>query len=119
MDTYDEAPILKRAAEQIAAGATYLDVNIGPAESNGPELMQWAVQLLQQNFNNVPLALDTANQKAIEAGIKVYNAPTASPSSTPPTPEAVSATSTSPPPTTPSSSPSAPPTVSPRTTRSA
>ena len=73
MDTYDEAPILKRAAEQIAAGATYLDLNIGPAESNGPELMQWAVQLLQQNFNNVPLALDTANQKAIEAGIKVYN----------------------------------------------
>ena len=73
MDSYDEAPILKRAAEQIAAGATYLDVNIGPAESNGPELMQWAVQLLQQNFNNVPLALDTANQKAIEAGIKVYN----------------------------------------------
>ena len=73
MDSYDEGPILKRAAEQIAAGATYLDVNIGPAESNGPELMQWAVQLLQQNFNNVPLALDTANQKAIEAGIKVYN----------------------------------------------
>ncbi len=73
MDTYDEAPILKRAAEQIAAGATYLDVNIGPAESNGPELMQWAVQLLQQNFNNVPLALDTANRAAIEAGIKVYN----------------------------------------------
>ncbi|MCI9444885.1 MAG: dihydropteroate synthase [Oscillospiraceae bacterium] len=73
MDTYDEAPILKRAAEQIAAGATYLDLNIGPAESNGPELMQWAVQLLQQNFDNVPLALDTANMAAIEAGIKVYN----------------------------------------------
>ena len=73
MDSYDEAPILKRAAEQIAAGATYLDVNIGPAESNGPELMTWAVQLLQQNFNNVPLALDTANMAAIEAGIKVYN----------------------------------------------
>ncbi len=73
MDTYDEGPILKRAAEQIAAGATYLDLNIGPAESNGPELMTWAVQLLQQNFNNVPLALDTANMAAIEAGIKVYN----------------------------------------------
>ncbi len=73
MDNYDEAPILKRAAEQIAAGATYLDLNIGPAESNGPELMTWAVQLLQQNFNNVPLALDTANMAAIEAGIKVYN----------------------------------------------
>ncbi len=69
----DPAPILKRAAEQIAAGATYLDLNIGPAEKDGPELMMWAVQLLQQNFNNVPLALDTANKRAIEAGIKVYN----------------------------------------------
>ena len=73
MNTMNPEPILKRAAEQIKAGATYLDVNIGPAESNGPELMTWAVKLLQENFNNVPLALDTANKKAIEAGIKVYN----------------------------------------------
>ncbi len=73
MDERDPAPILKRAAEQIAAGATYLDVNIGPAEKDGPERMMWAVKLLQENFNNVPLALDTANKRAIEAGIKVYN----------------------------------------------
>ena len=73
MDERDPAPILKRAAEQIAAGATYLDVNIGPAEKDGPERMMWAVKLLKENFNNVPLALDTANKKAIEAGIKVYN----------------------------------------------
>ena len=73
MDERDPAPILKRAAEQIAAGATYLDLNIGPAEKDGPERMMWAVKLLQENFDNVPLALDTANKKAIEAGIKVYN----------------------------------------------
>ena len=73
MNTMNPEPILKRAAEQIKAGATYLDVNIGPAESNGPELMTWAVKLLQENFKNVPLALDTANKKAIEAGIHVYN----------------------------------------------
>ncbi len=73
MDNMDPEPILKRAAEQIKAGATYLDVNIGPAESNGPQLMTWAVKLLQENFNNVPLALDTANKRAIEAGIRVYN----------------------------------------------
>ena len=73
MDERDPAPLLKRAAEQIAAGATYLDVNIGPAEKDGPERMMWAVKLLQENFDNVPLALDTANKKAIEAGIKVYN----------------------------------------------
>jgi len=66
-------PILQRAKEQIAAGATYIDVNIGPAEKNGPELMQWAVQTIQSECNNIPLALDTSNVKAIEAGIAVYN----------------------------------------------
>lgn len=69
----DEEPILKRAKQQLDAGATYLDVNIGPAEADGEDLMKWAVTLLQSHFDNVPLALDTSNKKAIEAGISVYN----------------------------------------------
>ena len=69
----DPEPILKRAKQQLDAGATYLDVNIGPAEGNGEDLMKWAVELLQGEFDNVPLALDTSNKKAIEAGISVYN----------------------------------------------
>ncbi|MEE0955760.1 MAG: carbon monoxide dehydrogenase/acetyl-CoA synthase methytransferase subunit [Eubacterium sp.] len=73
MDNREPEAILKRAKEQLDAGATYLDVNIGPAENDGPELMKWAVELIQSNFDNVPLALDTANKKAIEAGISVYN----------------------------------------------
>ncbi len=73
MNTRNPEPILKRAKEQLDAGATYLDVNIGPAESNGEEIMKWAVALLQENCNDVPLCLDTANRKAIEAGISVYN----------------------------------------------
>ena len=73
MEERDPEPILKRAKEQLAAGATYLDVNIGPAENDGEELMKWAVQLIQSECDNVPLALDTANKKAIEAGISVYN----------------------------------------------
>jgi 5-methyltetrahydrofolate corrinoid/iron sulfur protein methyltransferase len=73
MDSKDPAPILKRAKEQLDAGSVYLDVNIGPAEKNGEELMKWAVTLLQENFDNVPLCLDTANKRAIEAGISVYN----------------------------------------------
>ncbi|MBR6522037.1 MAG: dihydropteroate synthase [Oscillospiraceae bacterium] len=73
MNTMNPEPILKRAEEQLKAGATYLDLNIGPAESNGEELMKWAVTTLQGAFDNVPLALDTANMKAIEAGISVYN----------------------------------------------
>ena len=66
-------PILKRAEEQLAAGADYLDVNIGPAESDGEELMKWAVTTIQSRFDNVPLALDTANKAAIIAGMSVYN----------------------------------------------
>ena len=73
MEERDPEPILKRAKEQLDAGATYLDVNIGPAEKDGEDLMKWAVQLIQSNFDNVPLCLDTANRKAIEAGISVYN----------------------------------------------
>ena len=69
----DPEPILKRAKQQLDAGATYLDVNIGPAENDGPELMKWAVELLQGNFDNVPLALDTSNVAAIEAGISVWS----------------------------------------------
>ena len=72
-NTKNPEPILQRAKEQLTAGATYLDVNIGPAKSTGEELMKWAVKLLQENFDNVPLCLDTANKKAIEAGISVYN----------------------------------------------
>ncbi len=73
MNTMNPGPIVKRAKQQLDAGADYLDVNIGPAESNGETLMKWAVQLLQSELDNVPLCLDTANKKAIEAGISVYN----------------------------------------------
>ncbi|MBQ3269410.1 MAG: dihydropteroate synthase [Clostridia bacterium] len=69
----DPEPILSRCEQQLKAGAKYIDVNIGPAESNGEELMRWAVRLLQEHFDNVPLALDTANRKAIEAGLQVYD----------------------------------------------
>ena len=36
MNTMNPEPILKRAAEQIAAGATYLDVNIGLPSPTAP-----------------------------------------------------------------------------------
>lgn len=69
----DPEPILRRAKAQLDAGAHYIDFNIGPAERDGEEIMTWGVQMLQSELNNVPLALDTANRKAIEAGLKVYN----------------------------------------------
>ena len=69
----DPEPIVQRAKDQIAQGAAYLDVNIGPAEKDGEELMKWAVKLIQENCDNIPICLDTSNTKAIEAGISVHN----------------------------------------------
>ena len=69
----DPEPILARAKQQLDAGAVYLDVNIGPAENDGEDLMKWVVELMQSNFDNDPMPLDTSNKTAIEAGISVYN----------------------------------------------
>ncbi len=41
----------KEQNSRLDAGATYLDVNIGPAENDGEDLMKWAVQLLQSEFD--------------------------------------------------------------------
>ena len=73
MQERNPEPIIARAREQVEAGAHYLDVNIGPADRDGEELMPWAVKTLQEEFPDTPLCLDTANMKAIEAGIKVYD----------------------------------------------
>lgn len=67
----DPEPIIKMAAEQKEAGAHYVDVNIGPATKNGEEMMQWVVKSIQDAVD-VPLALDTKNVSAIEAGLQVH-----------------------------------------------
>ena len=43
----DPEPIIKRAKQQLDAGATYLDVNIGPAENDGEDLIRllWILQI--------------------------------------------------------------------------
>ena len=64
-------PIIKMAKEQKEAGADYVDINIGPATKNGEELMQWIVKSIQAGLDT-PLALDTKNISAIEAGLEVH-----------------------------------------------
>ncbi len=64
-------PIIKFAKEQIEAGADYLDINIGPASKDGPELMEWLVTSIQNEFDT-PLSLDTINVEAMEAGLKAH-----------------------------------------------
>lgn len=67
----DPGPIKDMAVKQVEAGANMLDINIGPATKNGPELMEWLVNTVQEVVD-VPLCLDTTNAEAMEAGLKVH-----------------------------------------------
>jgi 5-methyltetrahydrofolate corrinoid/iron sulfur protein methyltransferase len=67
----DPKPIQQEALEQKEKGMDYIDINLGPAKKDGPELMPWVVQTVQEVVSDVPLALDTSNIDAIEAALKV------------------------------------------------
>jgi 5-methyltetrahydrofolate corrinoid/iron sulfur protein methyltransferase len=58
------------AVKQVEAGANALDLNIGPQKKAGHEIMPWLVKGVQAVVD-VPLALDTTNLAAVEAGLKV------------------------------------------------
>jgi len=62
-------PLQELALEQAKAGMDYVDLNIGPAGKTGVELMTWLVPVIEEVVD-IPLALDTSNVKAIEAGLK-------------------------------------------------
>lgn len=60
------------AVEQWRAGAHMIEANIGPAEEGGETLMEWIVTTIQEAVP-LPVSLDTANPKAMEAGLRIHN----------------------------------------------
>jgi 5-methyltetrahydrofolate corrinoid/iron sulfur protein methyltransferase len=68
----DPKPIQEEALFQKEKGMDYIDINLGPAKKDGPELMPWVIQTVQEVVDDIPLVLDTSNIDAIEAGLKVY-----------------------------------------------
>lgn len=67
-----EAKIIQDlAVAQVEGGAQALDLNLGPATKNGPEMMQWLVEVVQEALPNVRLCLDTKNMEAMRAGLKL------------------------------------------------
>ena len=57
------------ASKQAQAGADILDVNMGVPEVDQAQLMKQAVTAVQ-NATNLPIAIDTTNQEALEAGLQ-------------------------------------------------
>ncbi len=72
MTNRDPEPIQELAEAQWKAGAHLIDVNTGPAEEKGEELMTWMVESIQKKVP-LPLCLDTTNPDALEAGLKAHN----------------------------------------------
>lgn len=66
----DPKPIQEMAERLAAAKVDFIDINLGPARKDGEELMPWVVKIVQE-VTDIPLALDTSNIAAIEAGLKV------------------------------------------------
>ena len=63
--------VKREAIEQTQAGAQILDVNMGVAGIDQAQAMKKAVTEISQ-LVNTPLAIDTSDAKALEAGLKAY-----------------------------------------------
>ena len=67
----DAAALLELAKGQAAAGANFLDVNVGTgvgSQADEAEAMGWAVQTIQGEVET-PLCLDSADPVVLEAGL--------------------------------------------------
>lgn len=72
MKNRNPKPLQELAEAEAAKGVDYIDLNIGPARKGGEELMEWVVKTVQEVVHDIPLALDTSNIAAMEAGLKVH-----------------------------------------------
>ncbi len=69
MKERNPGPIQEMAKKETEKGVDYIDLNIGPARKEGDKMMDWVVNTVQE-VTDLPLALDTTNLAAMEAGLK-------------------------------------------------
>lgn len=74
MNAREKGPIQDMVTLQLEGKPDCIDINLGPATKNGPELMQWMVETIEE-VTDLPLSLDTMNMDAMEAGLKVGKNP--------------------------------------------
>jgi len=66
----DGAFFVELARKQQAAGADAIDLNIGPRKKDGPEVVDWLVDCMQEAVPGATISFDTTNLPAIEVGLK-------------------------------------------------
>jgi 5-methyltetrahydrofolate corrinoid/iron sulfur protein methyltransferase len=65
----DPGPIRDLAQRQAAAGAKYLDVNVGPATDDRLGAMKWLVACIRE-VSDLPVAIDTTKADVMRAGLE-------------------------------------------------
>ena len=68
IQTKNKDHIIKETKEQTEAGAHMIDVNAGKNPASEVSDMQWLLEIVQSN-TSLPLCLDSANPKVIEAAL--------------------------------------------------
>ena len=66
----EPAPLQAMAKNLMEHGADVIDLNIGRRKKDGPEVMRWMIDIMQDVIPGVPLSLDTTNAAAIRAGLE-------------------------------------------------
>jgi len=65
----DKGPVQETAQKQIEAGASVLDINVGPATTEKADAMVWLVEAVRE-VTDMTLAIDTASLAAMKAGLE-------------------------------------------------
>lgn len=71
----DQERLLDLAKQQVAAGASYIDVNVGTgvgSREDEIQAMKWAVETIQKEVET-PLCIDSADPAVLESGLKSRN----------------------------------------------
>jgi cobalamin-dependent methionine synthase I len=67
----DKKYLVDQAKRQEGAGASYIDLNTAALLDKEAQTLKWAIPLLQKELN-IPLAIDTPNPEAMEAGLEIH-----------------------------------------------
>ena len=74
IDNRDPGPIQELARVQAAAGADYLDLNLGLLTKDPAGTARWVVNTVQEAVE-IPLSIDTLNPEALEAALEICTKP--------------------------------------------
>lgn len=67
----DSAHILEEVSKQLAAGATYIDVNCAMTSQDELQDMDWVLSVIQSQTPGVNICIDSPNYLALEKGLKI------------------------------------------------